>query len=366
MLSLSNEPRRYFGSDAMTDIASPPTLNVEPQPKGRKLDGGTKVSVVIPCYNEEDVLGLLYERLDKAAQSWGVDYEIVLVNDGSKDRTWEMMEEIHQKNPRWKMVGLARNFGHQIALWTGLSVASGDVIAVLDADLQDPPEILPQFFQKWTEGFDVVYAVRQKRKEGIFKKVAYFTFYRVLMMLAEHQIPLDSGDFCVMDARVVKAITSSAESRPFIRGLRAWVGFKQTSLPYERHARAAGEVKYTFTKLVRLALDGILSSSTKPLRLASLMGGIVSVFAFLAGVMTVIQRVYAKWFSAEPLPGYATIVVGMLFLGGVQLLCIGILGEYIGRIYENVSGRPISVIAEMRGVKKRSPSPLAGDRRGEG
>jgi len=336
-----------------TDIATPPTLDVEPTRRHRRLDGATRVSVVIPCYNEEEVLGLLYERLDKAAQTWGTDYEIILVNDGSRDRTWEMMEEIHQKNPRWKMVGLARNFGHQIALWTGLSVATGDVIAVLDADLQDPPEILPGFLNKWTEGFDVVYAVRQKRKEGIFKKSAYFIFYRVLMMLAEHRIPLDSGDFCVMDARVVKAITSSAESRPFIRGLRAWVGFKQTSLPYERHARAAGEVKYTFTKLVRLALDGILSSSTKPLRLASLLGGIVSLLAFLAGVMTVIQRVYATWFSAPPLPGYATIVVGMLFLGGVQLLCIGILGEYIGRIYENVSGRPISVIAETRGVKKK-------------
>jgi len=335
------------------DIASPPDLRSAPARDPRALDGGTRISVVIPCYNEEEVLGLLYERLDKSAREWGTDYEIILVNDGSRDRTWEMMEEIHQKNPKWKMVSLARNFGHQIALWTGLSVATGNVIAVLDADLQDPPEILPQFLQKWAEGFDVVYAVRKKRKENIFKRAAYFTFYRVLMALAEHQIPLDSGDFCVMDARVVKAITSSGESRPFIRGLRAWVGFKQTSLPYERHARAAGEVKYTFTKLVRLALDGILSSSTKPLRLASLLGAVVSGFAFLAAVLTLIQRIFASWFSSPPPSGYATIVVGMLFLGGVQLFCMGILGEYIGRIYENVSGRPISVVAELRGLQKK-------------
>lgn len=354
--------RSDIDEELITGPMTPTSMQsaVQPASQRRRFDSGTRLSIVIPCYNEEDVLNLLYERLEAAAKGWGVDYEVILVNDGSRDRTWEMMQQINQENPRWKMVCLARNFGHQIALWTGLSVASGDVIAVLDADLQDPPEILPQFVEKWVEGFDVVYAVRKKRKENLFKRCAYFMFYRLLDVLAEHQIPLDSGDFCVMDARVVRAITCSGESRPFIRGLRAWVGFKQVSLPYERQARAAGEVKYTFRKLMRLALDGVLSSSTKPLRVASLLGAIVSVVAFLGAVFTLLQKVFADTFAEwgmKPVPGFATIVIGMLFLGGVQLLCIGILGEYIGRIYENVSGRPISVVSETRGV--RNPSEKA-------
>ena len=315
-----------------------------------------RVTIVIPCYNEQEVLPMLYDRLNEAAKAWNVDYDVILVNDGSKDRTWWLMSELNAKDPRWKMICLARNFGHQVALWTGLrAAADGDsqIIVVLDADLQDPPEVLPRFFEQWAKGSDVVYGVREKRKEGPFKKAAYFAFYRILSFLSEIDMPLDTGDFCLMDRQVVHVITSAREFRPFIRGLRAWAGFEQTALPYERHARAAGEVKYTFRKLMGLALDGIFSFSTKPLRLAMWFGGIVSVVAFLGAIFTLLQKIFEDWWPfthLKPVPGFATIVIATLFIGGVQLLCIGILGEYIGRIYENVKGRPPSVVSKTLGV----------------
>jgi dolichol-phosphate mannosyltransferase len=319
----------------------------------RRISPQTLLSVVIPCYNEEEVLPLLYKRLTAAAAVWEADYEVILINDGSRDKTWQIMIDIHQTDPRWKMICLARNFGHQIALWTGLTAARGDAVIVLDADLQDPPEIVPQFLKKWAEGCDVVYGVRQKRKESFLKRACYFLFYRVLTMLSEVEIPLDSGDFCLMDRRVAQIISSAQDSRPFIRGLRAWVGFRQDSLPYERSARAAGQVKYTFSKLVKLALDGILSSSIRPLRLATYLGLLVSVFAFLGTVFTLAQRIFAEQFARvglRPVPGFATTVISILFLGGVQLLCVGILGEYVGRIYENMKGRPVSTVARTLGV----------------
>lgn len=321
------------------------------------IDPSTRVTIVIPCYNEQDVLPMLYDRLDAAAVAWNVNYDVILINDGSRDRTWLLMGEIHAKNAKWKMICLARNFGHQVALWTGLRAAAdgdGQIIVVLDADLQDPPEVLPRFFEQWAKGSDVVYGVREKRKEGPLKKFAYWAFYRMLSFLADIDMPLDSGDFCLMDRRVVSVITSVREFRPFIRGLRAWVGFEQTALPYERHARAAGEVKYTFRKLMGLALDGIFSFSTKPLRLAMWFGGIVSVISFLGAIFTLLQKVFENWWPfthLRPVPGFATIVIATLFIGGVQLFCIGILGEYIGRIYENVKGRPPSVVSKTLGVE---------------
>ena len=329
----------------------------------RRISPNTMLSFVIPCHNEEQVLPLLYQRLTAAAVGCGVQYEVILIDDGSHDRTWQVMTEIHEADPRWKMLSLARNFGHQIALWTGLTVAQGDAIVVLDADLQDPPEIVPQFLEKWAEGCDVVYGVRQNRKEFWLKRSCYFCFYRVLASLSEVEIPLDSGDFCLMDRRVVQIISSSRDSRPFIRGLRAWVGFRQDSIPYDRSARAAGKAKYTFSKLVKLALDGILSSSIRPLRLASYLGLFVSVFAFFGAIFTLAQRVFADQFAhfgLRPVPGFATTVICILFLGGVQLLCVGILGEYVGRIYENLKGRPVSTVAKILGVD------WASDERGSG
>jgi polyisoprenyl-phosphate glycosyltransferase len=331
------------------------TIGPLPSALPRVLGPDTKVSVVIPCYNEQDVLPLLYQRLNAAAQAWHVDYDVILVDDGSRDETWQAMRAIHTSDPRWKMLSLSRNFGHQLALWTGLCAAQGDCVVVLDADLQDPPDILPAFFKKWEEGFDVVYGVRQRRREGIFKRAAYFIFYRILSFVANVEIPLDTGDFSVMDRRVVRVITSSPERRPFIRGMRAWAGFRQAAVPYDRHGRAAGEAKYTLLKLMRLAFDGILSSSIQPLRIASYLGVIVSALAFVGVVFTLLQRVFIEQFAAiglRPVPGFATTVIAILFLGGVQLFCLGILGEYIGRVFETVQGRPATVVAETLGISQ--------------
>jgi glycosyltransferase involved in cell wall biosynthesis len=311
------------------------------------------ISVVIPCYNESEVLPLLFERLNAAAAQWGIRYEVIAVDDGSRDDTWNLLCSYHQVNPAWKAIRLARNFGHQIAIWAGLRHVAGDVVLVIDADLQDPPEQVPVLLAQWNKGYDIVYAIRQKRKESVFKRTAYFCYYRLLSFMAEIDVPLDSGDFCLMDRRVVDAMTAVTEQEPFIRGLRAWVGFRQIGVPYERDARAAGEVKYTFTKLTRLALNGIFSYSTRPLRLATYVGFTASIVAFLGAIFTFLQRIFASQFAAWGMPfvpGFATIVIASLFLGGVQLVCLGILGEYVGRIYDNVRGRPQFTVGETCGL----------------
>lgn len=311
------------------------------------------VSIIVPCFNEAEVLPLLFDRIQQAACDWQFEYEVILIDDGSTDQTWELVQQYHHEDARWKAIKLSRNFGHQLALWTGLQHAHGDAVVVLDADLQDPPEIIPQFIQQWRAGYDVVYAIRRKRKEGLFKRTAYFCYYRLLSLLSEISIPLDSGDFCVMDRRVVNAVLSCNEQQPFIRGLRAWVGFRQTGLEYERAGRAAGEVKYTFNKLAKLGLNGIFSFSTKPLRLATWVGIACSSLAFLAAVVVLIRYLFAeelKHYGVLPVPGYASIIIAVLFLGGLQLIGLGIVGTYIGRIFQEVKGRPLTFISESRGI----------------
>lgn len=323
-----------------------------------RMTQDTLVSIVIPCFNEEQVLPLLFKRLRDTLSQWKSRVEVILVDDGSTDRTWELLCEAHETDTRWKAVRLSRNFGHQLALWTGLQQCQGDVVAVLDADLQDPPEIVEQFLQKWSEGIDVIFAVRTKRKEGLFKRFAYFTYYRILGWLSEVDIPLDSGDFAVMDRRVIRVLGQCPEQEPFIRGLRAWVGYRQVGVPYERAARAAGEVKYTFRKLTQLALNGIFSFSTKPLRLATWFGFAISFLAFLGVIFTIFQRIFLEQFARvglAPVPGFATIVIAILFLGGIQLICLGILGEYVGRIFLQVKGRPLTIISESCGLPQASP-----------
>jgi glycosyltransferase involved in cell wall biosynthesis len=310
------------------------------------------ISVVVPCYNEHEVLPQLYARLNAAAESWKEPFEVVLVDDGSKDATWELIRDIHGRDPRWRGIRLARNFGHQIALSAGMHHAGGDCVLVIDADLQDPPEQLLRFIQKWREGYEVVYGIRTKRKENIAKRLSYKAFYRLLGCLANIHIPLDSGDFCLMDRKVVNLLKRMPERNRFVRGLRSWVGFRQIGLAYERDARAAGEVKYTFRKLLRLAIDGILSFSTVPLRLATYFGFCVSIIALVGALFTFFQRLFSEWFATigfGPVPGFATTVIGVLFLGGVQLICLGIIGEYLGRIYDEVKGRPLWTEFEMLG-----------------
>lgn len=309
------------------------------------------ISIVIPIFNEEENLQNLYNRLTAAAPSWGEDYEIVLVDDGSRDSSLTMMRVMAEKDARVRVVKLSRNFGHQPAISAGIKIAKGDAIVIMDGDLQDPPEELHRFLAKWREGYEVVFAVRTKRKEGFFKKMAYSTFYRILAWISDIEIPLDSGDFCVMDRKVVNVLVHEMpEQLRFVRGMRAFAGFKQIGVTYERAERAAGEVKYTFKKLVQLALDGLFGFSSFPLRLATYMGFLISIPSFFLGIFFVLHRLIGfKVFGHAPeeTPGTASLAVGMYFLGGVTLIILGILGEYIGRIYIEVKKRPFFVIDEV-------------------
>jgi len=322
------------------------------------------ISIVIPCYNEREVLPQLHTRLAAVAEGWNEPFEVVLVDDGSKDGSWEIFHDIHQRDPRWKVIRLARNFGHQTAISAGIHYAHGDCVIIMDADLQDPPEELHRFIAKWREGYEVVYAIRATRKENLFKRISYRAFYRILRALADIEIPLDSGDFCLMDRKVVNLLKAMPERNRFVRGLRSWVGFRQIGLEYQRGARAAGEVKYTFRKLVKLALDGVVSFSTTPLKVATYFGFIVSFFAVFGVVFTIIQRLYAEWFAQRGfpyVPGYSPTIIAVLFLGGVQLISLGIIGEYLGRIYEEVKGRPPWTVQAMLGFEENPEG--ASDRR---
>lgn len=312
----------------------------------------SKVSVVVPCFNEEAVLPRLFERLGHAASSWSFDFEVVCVDDGSRDATWELLRQQHTRDPRWRALSLARNFGHQAAVSAGLEAAVGDAVVVMDADLQDPPEEIARLLTQWQQGYDVVYAVRQKRKEGLGKRLTYWLFYRLLARLVSFDIPLDSGDFCLMSRRVVDCINAMPERNRFVRGLRAWAGFRQIGLPYERAARDAGRPKYGPRRLIKLALDGVFAFSTVPLRMATYLGWIVSTFAFLGAAFELLQRVFLAQlsrFGFKTVPGFPTLVITILFIGGVQLVCLGILGEYIGRIYDEVKRRPNWIVREHLG-----------------
>lgn len=312
------------------------------------------LSVIVPCYNEEESLPALFERIEKVAETWPENYEVVCIDDGSKDSTVELLRAQHAKNPKWKLVILSRNFGHQAAVSAGLESVTGDVVAIIDADLQDPPELIADLIEKWREGFEVVYAVRKKRKEGPFKKAAYFVFYRLMKSMTEiENFPLDSGDFSLLDRKVVDTLVAFPEKNRFLRGLRAWSGFRQTGFEYERSARFAGEPKYTFKKLLGLASDGLFSFSGVPLRLASLAGLIISIFAALGAVFFVIQKLFPQPFQEMGMPivpGFAATIVTVLFLGGVQLLFLGVIGEYLNRIYTEVKNRPEFLVAEKVGI----------------
>jgi glycosyltransferase involved in cell wall biosynthesis len=313
-----------------------------------------KVSVIVPCFEEEIVLPHLFHRLGAAAATWGMEYEIICVDDGSRDRTWELLKAQHKRNERYRCLSFSRNFGHQAAVSAGLACATGDVVLVMDADLQDPPEELAGFLAKWREGYQVVYAIRQKRKEALLKRFCYWSFYRLLAYLTSFKIPLDAGDFCALDRRVVDLLNGMPERNRFVRGMRAWVGFKQIGIPYDRPERVAGTSKYSLRQMLNLAWDGIFSFSTVPLTMVSYLGMLISFLSVLGIVFTFLQRIFARWFEKiglAPVPGFATIVISLLFLGGVQLLCLGILGEYIGRIYQEVKQRPQWIIQEALGVE---------------
>ena len=318
-----------------------------------------KISVVIPCYNEQEVLPELFRRMTKAAESWELDWEIICVDDGSHDNTWDLLSSQHAIDPRWSVISFSRNFGHQTAVSAGMFHTTGDAVIVIDADLQDPPEEMHRFIKKWQDGYDIVYAIRQHRKEGFIKKISYWMFYRLLSKMIDFELPLDSGDFCIMDRNIVDILNSMPERNRFVRGLRAWSGFKQTGLVYERQARAAGDAKYDFKKLRRLALDGIISFSTVPLAIAAHLGLWVTALSLLGIIFTFCQFVFQSFFTSiglGPVPGVTTIVISVLFLGGVQLIFLGILGQYLGRIYDEVKQRPRWIIKQSLGLSPTSPS----------
>lgn len=323
------------------------------------------LSIVIPCYNESEVLPHLEARLRRSLPSLGVTWEVILVDDGSIDRTPELLEAMHRGDSRFRVVRFSRNFGHQAAICAGLTFASGSAVGVMDADLQDPPEVFAEALRRLEEGYDVVYAVRRKRKENIIKRAAYSAFYRILASVAEVSIPLDSGDFCLMRREVVAVLVQLPERNVFLRGLRAWTGFRQTGFEYERDARAAGDPKYSVRKLMRLATDGVFAFSTLPLRLATYLGFLALGFSLLAGIFVLSWRLAGFRFmgyAAQELPGWAGITMGLLFFSGLQLLMLGLMGEYIARIYTEVKQRPRWIIRETLGLAREDGGDSTGRR----
>jgi dolichol-phosphate mannosyltransferase len=296
-----------------------------------------KYSVVIPIYNEQENLPELERRLSQVLGKLEEPYEVIFVNDGSRDGSIEILKDFTGKDSRLKVIDLSRNFGHQAAFYAGMRRASGEAVILMDGDLQDPPEILPQLIQRWHQGYDVVYAVRQKRQEGLVKRALYAAYYRLLRRIAYVDIPLDAGDFALMSRRVILLLCDLPERNKFLRGLRSWVGFRQTYIVYDRDARYAGKTKYTPAKLWKLALDGLISYSYIPLRISYMFGFVVSLCSFLLAAFYFIQKLLLKHHIPQ---GFTTLAILILFLGGVQLISIGVLGEYLGRIYDEVKHRP--------------------------
>jgi len=309
-----------------------------------KRIGAPELSVVIPVYNEEENLAELQRRLGTIIDQVAGGAEVILVNDGSRDQTATLLRQICGQDPRFRGVHFSRNFGHQAAVAAGLRFSEGRAVVVMDADLQDPPELVLELLERWRAGFHVVYARHATReRESVIKRATAHTFYRVLRELAKPEIPPDTGDFCLMDRRVVDLLNSMPERNRYIRGLRAWVGFRQTAVDFVRPGRFAGEPKYTFRKSLALAINGIVSLSKAPLRIATYIGLIVSFSSFCLAVVFIIE----KFTVGSVIRGWASTVVIILFLGGVQLLTVGIIGEYISRIYDEVKQRPLFIVEEL-------------------
>lgn len=306
------------------------------------------LTVVLPCHNEEPNLRPLLDRLLPVLDSLDLRaWELVFIDDGSTDGTAALLDDLAAAHPGVRAIHFSRNFGHQAALSAGLDAATGDAVVLMDADLQDPPEVIPRLVERWREGFDVVYAIRQKRKEGLAMRFAYATFYRSLRALADVDTPLDAGDFCLLDRRIVEIIRSLPERNRFLRGLRSWAGFRQTGVVYERDPRHAGDSKYGFSQLLELALSGYVGFSVAPLRLAGILGLAASALGLFLAAYTIVIRL-----SGVPAPsGWASVFAAVLFVGGVQLLVLGVIGEYLGRVYDEVRDRPLYVVRSRVGFE---------------
>lgn len=305
------------------------------------------LSIVIPCFNEEEVISETVRQILSFADSLAdIPVEIIFVDDGSKDRTFELLEAFAMADQRIKIISFSRNFGHQIAVTAGVNMATGDAVVLIDADLQDPPDVIHQMLAKWREGFDVVYGVRTERVgESLFKLGSAKLFYKILNRLSTVAIPLDTGDFRLMDRRVVRVLADMPEQDRFVRGMVSWVGFKQFALPYKRVERFAGVSKYPLRKMLRFALDGILSFSTKPLQVAVGFGFICATFS----VFGILYALFLRLFTNIWVEGWTALMIAVLFIGGVQLICLGILGEYVGRIYNEAKRRPLYIVKTQIG-----------------
>jgi glycosyltransferase involved in cell wall biosynthesis len=314
-----------------------------------------RYSLLVPVYNEAPNLLPLYQRLRPIMDSLDGETELVLVNDGSQDESLDLMRELHQKDRRVCYVSLARNFGHQIAVSAGLQFVRGQAVVILDADLQDPPELIPDMIALWKQDYQVVYGQRIKRQENWLKRLCAYAFYRVLGYLASVEMPRDAGDFCLLDRRVVDVLNAMPERNRYVRGLRAWVGFRQTPIFYHRPPRYAGQPKYTLTKSLSLAVNALVSFSWVPLRLATYLGFLAGLMALTMSILVIYWRFFAPH---SPLTGYALIILTVLFLSAAQLMAIGILGEYIGRIYEEVKARPLFTVAEVCGFEAPEMRPV--------
>lgn len=310
-----------------------------------------KYSVIVPVYNEEAVLAESYRRLKNVMEQTNEHYELLFVNDGSRDRSAAILKELSERDQTVKVIDFSRNFGHQIAITAGMDYASGEAVIVIDADLQDPPELIPKMIEKWKEGCDVVYAKRTKRKgESFFKKQTAALFYRILRMATDIDIPLDTGDFRLIDRQVCEEIKRLSEKNRFVRGLVSWTGFRQAAIEYVREERFAGESKYPLKKMLKLSIDGLTSFSHKPLKMAGYLGLLVSA----AGFVYMLVALYLKLFTNNTVPGWTSLVVIQLFFSGFVLFILGIMGEYIGRIYDETKDRPLYIIRECHGIPSQS------------
>jgi polyisoprenyl-phosphate glycosyltransferase len=312
------------------------------------------ISVVIPVFNEEGNLDALHKRLSSLEQAGGDRHEFIFVDDGSRDSSRDIIRRLAATDPRVRYIFFSRNFGHEQATTAGLDNARGDAAVIIDSDLQDPPELIVEMIRKWREGFQVVYAQRRARKgESLFKKATSWFFYRLVRAMSDCDIPRDTGDFRLMDRRVVDAFRRCREQNRFVRGLVAWTGFRQVAVPYDRDERHSGETKYSVVKLMRLAFDAILGFSTLPLRLGLILGLLVSAVAFVE----MCRVLYQKLFTTLAIPGYALQTTAILLLGGVQLMVIGLVGSYVGRIYRQSQSRPLYIVAEESEGLARGASP---------
>lgn len=307
-------------------------------------------SLVIPVYDEDETLPELFKRLDDLLESLDGDSEVIMVDDGSRDASFSLLVAKSCHDKRYKVVHFSRNFGHQLAITAGIDHATGDAVIVMDSDLQDPPEVILDLAKRWREGYEVVHAVRaQREKETWFKKQTATLFYRLLRKLADIDMPLDAGDFRLVDRKAAEAFRAMREHSRFVRGMFSWVGFSQAQVTYTRAGRFAGRTKYPFAKMLRLAIDALLSFSTVPLRLVLSLGILTSLVSFFFGIMWLVMKLS----GAYTVPGWASVVLAVVFLGGVQLVVMGVMGEYLARIYEEVKRRPLYVVHSLHGFHVR-------------